>query len=261
RVRPGRLDRARHGQSLGRQPAAPGLPALIDGPANGGAGMFPDDRDGGVRIACEGDLDLPASVVTLGAFDGVHRGHQALISAAIRSARALRLPAVVWTFDPLPKVLFAKARPLTPRGERLARIAALGPDWIIVSRFTPSYAARSAERFLASLALALGLADIAAESGGRLECLFLDEGFSALDAESLEQAMEGVERLAGDGRLVGVITHLPGVVERLGAAIHIRKGPDGVSRVAPAAGIAAARPARGNPHRSATRAAADIRLR
>ncbi|CAN0594705.1 unnamed protein product, partial [Laminaria digitata] len=62
---------------------------------------------------------------------------------------------------------------------------------------------------------------------------FLDEGFSALDAESLEQAMEGVERLAGDGRLVGVITHLPGVVERLGAAIHIRKGPDGVSRVAP----------------------------
>ncbi|MEQ8347422.1 MAG: FAD synthetase family protein [Sneathiellaceae bacterium] len=114
--------------------------------------MFPDDRDGGVRIACEGDLDLPASVVTIGAFDGVHRGHQALISAAIRSARALRLPAVVWTFDPLPKVLFAKARPLTPRGERLARIAALGPDWIIVSRFTPSYAARSAERFLASLA-------------------------------------------------------------------------------------------------------------
>ncbi|MEQ9113381.1 MAG: SMC family ATPase [Miltoncostaeaceae bacterium] len=128
-------------------------------------------------------------------------------------------------------------------------------------RQRPTATLSGGERFLASLALALGLADIAAESGGRLECLFLDEGFSALDAESLEQAMEGVERLAGDGRLVGVITHLPGVVERLGAAIHIRKGPDGVSRVAPAAGIAAARPARGNPHRSATRAAADIRLR
>jgi exonuclease SbcC len=87
------------------------------------------------------------------------------------------------------------------------------------------------ERFLASLALALGLADIAAESGGRLECLFLDEGFSALDAESLEQAMEGVERLAGDGRLVGVITHLPGVVERLGAAIHVRKDISGASHI------------------------------
>ncbi|MEZ5080725.1 MAG: SMC family ATPase [Thermoleophilia bacterium] len=66
------------------------------------------------------------------------------------------------------------------------------------------------ERFLASLSLALGLSDIAAESGGRLECLFLDEGFSTLDAESLEQALAGVERLAGDGRLIAVITHLPG---------------------------------------------------
>ncbi|HMM49410.1 MAG TPA: SbcC/MukB-like Walker B domain-containing protein, partial [Miltoncostaeaceae bacterium] len=89
------------------------------------------------------------------------------------------------------------------------------------------------ERFLASLALALGLADIAAESGGRLECLFLDEGFSTLDADSLEQALEGIERLADDGRLVGVITHLPGVAERLGAAIEVRKDPAGVSRIGP----------------------------
>ncbi len=81
------------------------------------------------------------------------------------------------------------------------------------------------ERFLASLALALGLSDVAAESGGRLDCLFLDEGFSALDAESLEQALAGVERLAGDGRLIAVITHLPGVADRLGAAIHVSKDP------------------------------------
>ena len=87
------------------------------------------------------------------------------------------------------------------------------------------------ERFLASLALALGLSDVAAESGGRLDCLFLDEGFSTLDAESLEQAMCGVERLAGDGRLIGVITHLPGVAERLGAAIRVAKDAEGVSRV------------------------------
>lgn len=97
----------------------------------------------------------------------------------------------------------------TRRGERIRKASTLS----------------GGERFLASLALALGLADVAAESGGRLECLFLDEGFSALDAESLEQAMEGVERLAGDGRLVGVITHLPGVVERLGAALYVRKHP------------------------------------
>ncbi len=88
------------------------------------------------------------------------------------------------------------------------------------------------ERFLASLALALGLGEAAAESGGRLDCLFLDEGFSSLDAESLEQALSGVERLAGDGRLVVVITHMPGVVDRLGAAIRVTRDPSGVSRVA-----------------------------
>ncbi|HTI34456.1 MAG TPA: SbcC/MukB-like Walker B domain-containing protein, partial [Miltoncostaea sp.] len=87
------------------------------------------------------------------------------------------------------------------------------------------------EKFLASLALALGLSDVAAESGGRLDCLFLDEGFSTLDADALEQAMAGIERLAGDGRLVAVITHLPGVADRLGAAIHVEKDVAGVSRI------------------------------
>jgi len=87
------------------------------------------------------------------------------------------------------------------------------------------------ERFLASLALALGLADIAAESGGRLDCLFLDEGFSTLDADSLEQALAGVERLAGEGRLIAVITHLPGVAERLGASLRVAKDAAGVSTV------------------------------
>ena len=101
------------------------------------------------------------------------------------------------------------------RGERLRPVASLS----------------GGERFLASLALALGLSDVATESGGRLDCLFLDEGFSSLDAESLEQALAGVERLAGDGRLVGVITHLPGVAERLGAAIHVRKDPGGASHI------------------------------
>jgi exonuclease SbcC len=87
------------------------------------------------------------------------------------------------------------------------------------------------ETFLARLALALGLSDVAAESSGRLDCLFLDEGFSTLDADALEQALAGVERLAGDGRLIAVITHLPGVAERLGAAIRVAKDPGGASRV------------------------------
>lgn len=87
------------------------------------------------------------------------------------------------------------------------------------------------ERFLASLSLALAMSDIASGTEGRLECLFLDEGFSTLDADSLELAITGVERMADDGRLVVVITHLPGVAERLGSAIYIRKDPGGASRI------------------------------
>ena len=87
------------------------------------------------------------------------------------------------------------------------------------------------ERFLASLALALALSDIASGSAGRLDCLFLDEGFSSLDGEALEVAIAAVERMADHGRLVAVITHLPGVAERLGAAIHVSKDPTGASHV------------------------------
>ncbi len=98
-------------------------------------------------------------------------------------------------------------------------------------RSRPATTLSGGERFLASLALALGLSDIAAESGGRLDCLFLDEGFSTLDAESLEQALAGVERLAGEGRLIAVITHLPGVAERLGSVIRVAKDGGGASRI------------------------------
>ena len=93
------------------------------------------------------------------------------------------------------------------------------------------------ERFLASLSLALALSDIASGSSGRLDCLFLDEGFSSLDDESLEVAISAVERMADYGRLVVVITHLPGVAERLGAAIHVRKDPAGTSHVVDRAGL------------------------
>ena len=67
------------------------------------------------------------------------------------------------------------------------------------------------ESFLASLALALGFADaVQARKGGvRLETLFIDEGFGALDEESLRRALEVLEELAGGRRLIGVISHVP----------------------------------------------------
>jgi len=104
------------------------------------------------RVMRDDQLALPASIVTIGAFDGVHRGHQALISRAVAEARAAGIPSVVWTFDPPPKVFFGRARQLAPLSEKLARIARLGPDYIVLASFCRSYAARSAEDFLTDLA-------------------------------------------------------------------------------------------------------------
>jgi len=105
-----------------------------------------------VRIWRPGGLWLQASVVTLGAFDGVHRGHQALVGAAVRRARELGVPAVAWTFDPPPRAHFGGARILTPLGEKLARLSALGLDHLVVVPFDAAYARRDARAFLRELA-------------------------------------------------------------------------------------------------------------
>lgn len=104
------------------------------------------------RVLSDGQLSLSASIVTIGAFDGVHRGHQHLIAEAVETARLAGLPSVVMTFDPPPKVFFGRAARLSWLDDKLARIAQLGPDYVVVASFTTSYAARSPERFLADLA-------------------------------------------------------------------------------------------------------------
>ncbi len=90
------------------------------------------------------------------------------------------------------------------------------------------------ETFLASLALALALSERLPELAGAggalsLESLFLDEGFGSLDAASLDIAIEGLERLAGGRRLIGVISHVPEIAERLPDRIDIVKAPEGSS--------------------------------
>jgi exonuclease SbcC len=83
------------------------------------------------------------------------------------------------------------------------------------------------ETFLASLALALGLAEMVARSGGRLDAFFLDEGFGSLDPEHLDRAMDGIGRLvAGDaGRLVVVVSHVAEMREAVEDLIVLDKHP------------------------------------
>lgn len=87
------------------------------------------------------------------------------------------------------------------------------------------------ETFLASLALALALSEqvqlLAVTERNRLESLFLDEGFGTLDAETLEAVVTGIEQLGRDGRLVGVITHVPELAERVPIRFRVTKSPRG----------------------------------
>ncbi len=85
------------------------------------------------------------------------------------------------------------------------------------------------ESFLISLALALALSSLGSRTT-RVETLFIDEGFGTLDAESLELALAALDALQGTGRQVGLISHVPGLVERLGA--HVRVQPCGAGRSA-----------------------------
>lgn len=90
------------------------------------------------------------------------------------------------------------------------------------------------ETFLASLALALALseqvASLSVAERARLDSLFLDEGFGTLDPDTLEVVVEAVEQLGGDGRLVGVITHVPELAARMPVRLVVEKSPRG-SRV------------------------------
>jgi DNA repair protein SbcC/Rad50 len=84
------------------------------------------------------------------------------------------------------------------------------------------------ETFIASLALALALSDILAGNKA-LGALFLDEGFGTLDAETLESVAEVLEHLSSEGRMVGLITHVQALAERLPARLVVTKSSDGSS--------------------------------
>ena len=85
------------------------------------------------------------------------------------------------------------------------------------------------ETFLASLALALALADSIAElapvDAPRLESMFLDEGFGTLDPATLDVVAGAIEELASTGRMIGIVTHVADLAERMPARFEVSKGP------------------------------------
>ena len=89
------------------------------------------------------------------------------------------------------------------------------------------------ETFYCSLALALGLADVVtAEAGGiDLGTLFVDEGFGTLDPDTLEQVLAVLGGLRAGGRVVGIVSHVPELKERISEQLVVRRNPDGSSRL------------------------------
>jgi exonuclease SbcC len=87
------------------------------------------------------------------------------------------------------------------------------------------------ESFLVSLALALGLASLSSHSV-KVESLFIDEGFGSLDAETLNMAMDALDKLQTLGRKVGVISHVHEMAERIGVQIQVQQQSGGQSRLA-----------------------------
>lgn len=85
------------------------------------------------------------------------------------------------------------------------------------------------ESFEASLSLALGMSDMIQQSTGgiRLDMMLIDEGFGALDAESLERAIAVLQQLADGERLVGIISHVSELKERIGSQLIVQKGRSG----------------------------------
>ncbi|MEU1971214.1 SMC family ATPase [Microbacterium sp. NPDC019599] len=100
------------------------------------------------------------------------------------------------------------------------------------------------ETFLASLALALGLAEVVtARAGGiRLDTLFIDEGFGSLDADTLDLAMRTLDELRQGGRTVGLISHVEAMKEQLPAQLVVSATPRGPSVISQTAGFAVVAP-------------------
>ncbi|WP_280453659.1 SMC family ATPase [Nocardia brasiliensis] len=114
-----------------------------------------------------------------------------------------------------------------PRGRRGGLGLDIRDDYTGAVR--PAKTLSGGETFMAALSLALGLADtVAAESGGLvLDTLFIDEGFGGLDADTLDAVMGVLDELRAGGRVVGVVSHVDEMRQRIPSRLHVRRGRTG----------------------------------
>lgn len=130
-------------------------------------------------------------------------------------------------------VMSASRYSLVHRDVGRDRRANAGLEIDVLDRYTgmlrPSETLSGGETFLASLALALGLSDvIMAQAGGMyIDAMFVDEGFGTLDEDTCQLAVEVLGNLSSDDRMIGIVSHVPDLKERITRQIQVTKTRSG----------------------------------
>lgn len=157
----------------------------------------------------------------------LHADLSELIGSA--DGKKFRVFAQSLTLDALLAHANAHLDDLAPR-YRLVRVPGHDLDLQVVDRHMGDdvrsvHSLSGGESFLVSLALALGLSSLSARDT-RVESLLIDEGFGSLDPSTFEVALSVLDALQASGRKVGIISHVPGLAERIGVRVAVRpQGP------------------------------------
>lgn len=96
-------------------------------------------------------LSLEASVIAIGAFDGVHKGHQKVITETVKQSQVLGVPSLIYTFDPPPRAYFQGVKVLSTMEEKINKIRSLGIDYTVVATFDRDFINKSASSFIKEL--------------------------------------------------------------------------------------------------------------
>ena len=149
--------------------------------------------------------------LTVGNFDGVHRGHQAMLARVVARARELGAASGVLTFEPQPREFFARERAgsrLTRLREKLHLLAAAGVDRAHVARFNARFSSLSAERFIEEvLVRGLGVAWLlvgrdfrfGAKRAGDYATLEAAAKRHGFELEAMPEVLHGGERISSSG--------------------------------------------------------------
>lgn len=181
----------------------------------------------------EGIKELEAQYLTVGHLAEIARGQNTNRITFERYVLASFLEDILLVANDRLRKMTSGRYELIRKNDRSKGNVQSGLELLVFDQFTGQErhvkTLSGGESFKASLALALGLADIVQQHAGgvSLETMFIDEGFGTLDPESLDHAIEALMDIQSSGRLVGIISHVPELKERIDARLEVISSQNG----------------------------------